>query len=59
MITTSQLRKIFNDKLAETDSMDAAFKKATWVAYNQGLKDGGCKNYKADVLPPDEETKGS
>lgn len=41
MINGTQLRKIFNDKLAKTDSLDAAFKKATWVAYNQGLKDAG------------------
>lgn len=40
MITTETLKKIFNEKLDKTGSMDQAFTKAVWVAYNAGLADG-------------------
>lgn len=39
MISTDELKKIFNDKLAKTGSLDAAFTKATWVAYKNGISD--------------------
>ena len=44
MIDVATLRTIFNEKLAATDSLDAAFTKAVWVAYQAGLTDGaaGC-----------------
>lgn len=37
MLTMTELRKVFYEKLAKTDSLDAAFVKATWVAFNAGL----------------------
>ena len=37
MIDVTTLRAVFNDKLAATDSLDAAFTKAVWVAYKAGL----------------------
>lgn len=40
MILTEQLKQAFNEKLAKTGSLDAAFTKAVWLAYNAGLKDG-------------------
>lgn len=40
MIDVTQLKTIFNAKLEQTDSLDAAFKKATWIAYKQGIADG-------------------
>lgn len=40
MILTEQLIKAFNEKIAKTGSLDAAFTKAVWLAYNAGLKDG-------------------
>jgi hypothetical protein len=44
MINVSELRKVFKDKLNATDNMDAAFVKAVWVAYLQGLKDAEVNN---------------
>lgn len=40
MIEISTLRTVFHEKLAATNSFDAAFTKAVWVAYKEGLKDG-------------------
>jgi hypothetical protein len=40
MLTTQILLDIFRDKLAKENSLDAAFTKAVWVAYNRGLADG-------------------
>jgi hypothetical protein len=40
MITTDELTEIFHKKLAETGSLDQAFKKAVWVAYQRGLAEG-------------------
>lgn len=40
MISTQQLKELFQEKLAETGSMDAAFTKAVWVAYTNGFEDG-------------------
>lgn len=37
MITTSQLRKIYAEKLTETNSHDEAFTKAVWVAFEAGI----------------------
>jgi hypothetical protein len=40
MINTEQLKQLFQEKLAATGSMDAAFTKAVWVAYTSGFEDG-------------------
>lgn len=40
MKTVEQLNQMFAEKLLATGSLDAAFKKATWVAYLQGVSDG-------------------
>lgn len=40
MINTDQLKQLFQEKLAATGSMDAAFTKAVWVAYTAGFDDG-------------------
>lgn len=40
MLTDQILLDIFRDKLLKTGSLDAAFLKAVWVAYNRGLADG-------------------
>jgi len=39
MITLDQLNIIFAEKLLATNSLDAALKKVTWVAYKQGYAD--------------------
>ena len=39
MLDVAALRAVFNEKLQSTDSMDAAFTKAVWVAYQAGLAD--------------------
>jgi hypothetical protein len=39
MLDVMQLKQVFNDKLAKTGSMDDAFTKACWIAYQAGLKD--------------------
>lgn len=39
MIDAAELKRVFAEKLAETGSQDAAFLKAVWVAYQQGLED--------------------
>jgi hypothetical protein len=39
MISVDILLKVFAEKLIATDSFDAAFKKAVWVAYKEGCKD--------------------
>lgn len=41
MINVSTLRQVFNEKLEKTGSMDAAFTKAVWVAYQKGVEDAG------------------
>lgn len=40
MITVHDLLDLFRDKLERTLSFDAAFTKATWVAYTRGYDDG-------------------
>lgn len=40
MINTDQLKQLFQEKLAATGSLDAAFTKAVWVAYTSGFDDG-------------------
>jgi hypothetical protein len=54
MIQTEQLKQIFQDKLAATGSMDAAFTKAVWVAYKAGLDDG-----RKPITRKQEEHSGS
>lgn len=39
MINIEELKKVFNEKLAATGSLDAAFTKAVWVAYLKGLEE--------------------
>jgi len=39
MINAQELKEIFNAKLKEKGSLDAAFLKAIWVAYQQGITD--------------------
>jgi len=39
VINVTQLKQIFNDKLAKTGSLDEAFTKAMWECYKQGLAD--------------------
>lgn len=40
MTDAKQLLKIFRDKLEQTGSLDAAFLKAVWIAFNKGLEAG-------------------
>jgi len=40
MITIQELNKIYIEKLIKTGSYDAAFTKATWIAYKAGIEDG-------------------
>jgi hypothetical protein len=40
MVELSQFRKVFADKLLATNDFDAAFGKAIWLAFNEGLKEG-------------------
>lgn len=40
MLDVSELRKAFYEKLAATDSLDAAFTKAVWLAFKAGLAAG-------------------
>lgn len=40
MTLVSELREIFNQKLATTNNMDEAFVKAVWIAYLRGYDDG-------------------
>ena len=40
MLTKQVLLDLFLDKLAKSKSLDEAFLKAVWVAYNRGLADG-------------------
>lgn len=40
MIDIQQLTSEFHDKLKVTGSFDDAFKKAVWIAYKAGYKDG-------------------
>lgn len=44
MVTVDKLRSIFNDKLNTSNSMDAAFGKAVWISYLEGLLEGTYKN---------------
>lgn len=39
MIDISYLKTLFQEKLEDTGSLDAAFTKAVWVAYKQGIED--------------------
>ena len=39
MISISTLKEVYCEKLSRTGSHDAAFVKACWVAYKQGLTD--------------------
>jgi len=43
MINVEELKEIFNAKLKETGSLDAAFLKACWVSYQKGLSDANNK----------------
>ncbi len=40
MISVDKLKTLFAEKLLATSSLDAAIKKACWVAYKKGLEDG-------------------
>ena len=40
MTTTDQFKTVFANKLTATMDFDAAFKKAIWIAYNEGLLAG-------------------
>jgi hypothetical protein len=40
VISVAELMKVFRDKLTKTGSLDAAFTKAVWIAYNAGLEQG-------------------
>ena len=40
MTDIKELLQVFHKKLKYTGSLDAAFLKSVWVAYNEGLKDG-------------------
>lgn len=39
MVTIEQLQQVFAEKLLATGSFDAAFMKAVWIAYKQGISD--------------------
>lgn len=40
MVTADKFKKVFTDKLLATGDMDEAFKKATWIAFNEGILEG-------------------
>lgn len=40
MTTTDELLDLFRAKLEQTGSLDKAFLKSVWVAYQRGLEDG-------------------
>ena len=40
MLSMIDLRDVFRKKLAASDSIDAAFTKACWIAYQEGFKNG-------------------
>jgi hypothetical protein len=40
IIDMTELTRLFKEKLDVTGSMDAAFKKAVWVAYQSGVEAG-------------------
>lgn len=40
MVTTDKFKKVFADKLQATGDMDKAFKKAVWIAFNEGILEG-------------------
>ena len=46
MINIDQLRAAFAEKLTRTGSIDAAFRKAVWLAYKAGLADAIVDNVK-------------
>ena len=55
MLDVQTLKDAFADKLHTTSSLDAAFTKAVWTAYKQGVEDGA--SYKAGedtTVIPDE-----
>jgi hypothetical protein len=63
VISITTLKEIYCEKLSRTNSHDAAFTKACWVAYKQGLADaltkaeawnfpGGVPQPNAPLLPP-------
>ena len=39
MINVEDLKKLFQEKLATTGSLDQAITKAVWIAYNKGRED--------------------
>ena len=43
MISVNDLRKAYAEKLMATDSHDAAFTKAVWMAYQAGWNDALAK----------------
>ncbi len=53
MIDTNELKAVFNDKLAKTNSMDEAFTKAVWVAVKVGIK--MAQNNDIDIILIGEE----
>jgi len=46
MINVEELKAIFNAKLAKTGSLDEAFLKAVWVAFQQGMSDANKEKVK-------------
>ena len=51
MINIDQLRAAFAEKLTLTGSIDAAFRKAVWLAYKAGLADANVDNVKEQDAP--------
>ena len=56
MITVTEMRKVFADKLAITDSFDAAFAKVIWVSYKAGVADAAVKPLEIDNGTDREQT---
>jgi hypothetical protein len=54
MISVDELKQAFNDKLAQTGSLDSAFTKAVWIAYKQGLNDMKCSKCKNELTQMEE-----
>lgn len=40
MITADKIKQVFIEKFQRTGDMDAAFGKAVWMAYTEGLLEG-------------------
>lgn len=53
MFNVTKLRKVYTEKLRETDNQDDAFVKAVWTAYQMGVFEAGGEvsdKFKREIL---------